>query len=242
MMAALSRAEKLGKGRPEDVKHPVLCLLEYNDGFRASVLMLGGLVSEYLVATRVKGRQEIDSTSCYVPAENSNNFSMLVHGIAQMYQTGKPSHPVERTLLTTGALSYLDGIGISGTQTAGDTDAERELQGSERILLRAWKGLIMAVEKLVGATPKIEKIATGFSFTEGPVFSRIGYLLFSDIPKNRIMKWQPGSEATVFRENSNGANGLTFDHQGRLLTCEQNRVTRTEKDGKITELAANHRR
>jgi hypothetical protein len=107
MMAALSRAEKLGKGRPEDVKHPVLCLLEYNDGFRASVLMLGGLVSEYLVATRVKGRQQIDSTSCYVPTENSNNFSMLVHGIAQMYQTGKPSHPVERTLLTTGALSYL---------------------------------------------------------------------------------------------------------------------------------------
>jgi gluconolactonase len=96
----------------------------------------------------------------------------------------------------------------------------------------------MAVEKLVGATPKIEKIATGFSFTEGPVFSRIGYLLFTDIPKNRIMKWQPGSEATVFRENSNGANGLTFDHQGRLLACEQNRVTRTEKDGKITELAA----
>ena len=96
----------------------------------------------------------------------------------------------------------------------------------------------MAVEKLVGATPKIEKIATGFSFTEGPVFSRIGYLLFTDIPKNRIMKWQPGSEAAVFRENSNGANGLTFDHQGRLLTCEQNRVTRTEKDGKITELAA----
>jgi hypothetical protein len=107
MMAALSRAEKLGKGRPEDVKHPVLCLLEYNDGFRASVLMLGGLVSEYLVATRVKGRQGIDSTSCYVPTENSNNFSQLVHGIAQMYQTGKPSHPVERTLLTTGALSYL---------------------------------------------------------------------------------------------------------------------------------------
>jgi gluconolactonase len=96
----------------------------------------------------------------------------------------------------------------------------------------------MAIDNLVGSSPKIDKIATGFSFTEGPVFSRLGYLLFSDIPKNRIMKWQPGSEASVFRENSNGANGLTFDHQGRLLTCEQNRVTRTEKDGKITELAA----
>ena len=62
-MAALSRAEKLGSGRPEDVKHPVFCLLEYNDGFRAAVLMLGGLVNEYLVAFRVKGRPAIDSTS-----------------------------------------------------------------------------------------------------------------------------------------------------------------------------------
>lgn len=107
MTAALARAEKLGPGRPEDVKHPVVCLLEYNDGFKAAVLMLGGLVNEYLVAFRVKGRPAIDATLCYIPAENSNNFSMLVHGIAQMIQTGRPSHPVERTLLTTGALSFL---------------------------------------------------------------------------------------------------------------------------------------
>ena len=51
------------------------------------------------------------------------------------------------------------------------------------------------------------------------------------------MKWKPGGDPAVFRENSNGANGLTFDHQGRLLACERNRVTRTEKDGKITVLA-----
>jgi hypothetical protein len=107
MKAALSRGETVGPGRPEDVTKPVLCLLEYNDGFRAAVLMLGGLVNEYLVAFRVKGRPGIDSTLCYIPTENSNNFSMLVHGINQMYQTGKPSHPVERTLLTTGALSFL---------------------------------------------------------------------------------------------------------------------------------------
>ena len=81
-----------------------------------------------------------------------------------------------------------------------------------------------------------EKVVGGFAFTEGPVFSRRGYLLFSDIPPNRIMKWERG-KVTVFRENSNGANGLTFDHQGRLLACETGRVTRTEKDGKITTLA-----
>jgi hypothetical protein len=107
LTAALSRAQKLGTGRPEDVKNPVLCLLEYNDGFRAAILMLGGLVNEYLVAFRVKGRPGVDSTLCYIPTENSNNFSMLVHGIAQMFETGKPSHPVERTLLTTGALAFL---------------------------------------------------------------------------------------------------------------------------------------
>ena len=81
-----------------------------------------------------------------------------------------------------------------------------------------------------------EKIAGGFALTGGPVFSRIGYLLFTDIPSDRIMKWSRGT-LTVFRENSNSANGLTFDHQGRLLACETGRVTRTEKDGKITSLA-----
>jgi hypothetical protein len=107
MNAALSRREKLSPGRPEDVKNPVLCLLEYNDGFHASVVMLPGLVNEYLVAFRVKGRKDIASANCYVPVENSNNFSPLVHAIAHMYLTGTHWYPVERTLLTTGALSFL---------------------------------------------------------------------------------------------------------------------------------------
>ena len=85
----------------------MLCLLEYIDGFRAAVVCLGGLVSEYLVAFRVKGKKEIDSTNCYDPIENSNNFSPLVHAIAQMYLTRQRAYPVERTLLTTGALSFL---------------------------------------------------------------------------------------------------------------------------------------
>lgn len=92
------------------------------------------------------------------------------------------------------------------------------------------------LEKLVNPKAVPEKVVGGFAFTEGPVFSRIGYLLFSDIPANRIMKWSHG-KVTVFRENSNSTNGLTFDHQGRLLACEKGRVTRTEKDGKITILA-----
>jgi gluconolactonase len=93
------------------------------------------------------------------------------------------------------------------------------------------------MQQLVDTSAAPEKVASGFQFTEGPVFSRRGYLLFSDIPAARIMKWAHG-QTTVFREKSNGANGNTFDHQGRLLTAETGRVTRTEKNGSITVLAS----
>jgi gluconolactonase len=84
---------------------------------------------------------------------------------------------------------------------------------------------------------KPEKIAGGLGAAAGPVFSRRGYLLFSDVTANRIMKWER-RDVSVFREKSNGARANTFDRQGRLLTCETGRVTRTEKDGKITVLGS----
>lgn len=106
--AALAAGERVGHGRPEEVvRHPVVCLLEYNDGFRAAALMLGGLVNEYLAAFRLKGRRQPAATLCYIPIENSNNFSPLVDSIARMMLTGKRDYPVERTLLTTGALAFL---------------------------------------------------------------------------------------------------------------------------------------
>ncbi len=80
-----------------------------------------------------------------------------------------------------------------------------------------------------------EKIASGFTRTQGPVFSRLGYLLFADFP-HRIIRWEKG-KTSVFREESHGASGLTFDHQGRLLAAESGRITRTEKNGSITVLA-----
>lgn len=103
--AALSRGEKVKPGRPEEVGNAVLGIVEYRDGFKGAVLALGSKVSEYLAAYRSAGKAE--SALCYIPSENSNNFSMLVHGITQMITTGKPSHPVERTLLVTGALAAL---------------------------------------------------------------------------------------------------------------------------------------
>lgn len=116
MHAALRRGLKAQAGRPEDAKNPVLCLLEYRDGFRAGALMLGGIVSEYLVAIKMKGKAGPDATLCYIPIENSNNFSPLVHAIGHMFQTGKLLYPVERTLLVTGALAMLMESGAQGNK------------------------------------------------------------------------------------------------------------------------------
>ena len=86
---------------------------------------------------------------------------------------------------------------------------------------------------------KVESIASGFPGGEGPVWSRAGYLLFSDFSTNTIHRYDPGKGVGVFRKDSNGANGNTFDRQGRLYTCEyrSRRVTRTNKSGKIAVLA-----
>ena len=84
----------------------------------------------------------------------------------------------------------------------------------------------------------VERLATGFRWAEGPVWFGDGrYLLWSDIPNNRIMRWDEETGACgVFRKPSNNANGNTRDRQGRLVTCEHGgrRVTRTEYDGAIT--------
>jgi gluconolactonase len=90
------------------------------------------------------------------------------------------------------------------------------------------------------STAAVERLATGFRFTEGPCWFGDGrYLLFTDIPNNRILRWSEESGlVTTFREPSNHANGLTRDRQGRLIACEHasRRVTRTEYDGTVTVL------
>ncbi len=106
--AALSRGQKVVPGPVEHkASRPVACLIEYNDGFRAAALGLGGKTSEYLAAVKIKGEREPKSTLCYIPIENSNNFSPLVDSIARMYTQGTHDYAVERTLLTSGALSFL---------------------------------------------------------------------------------------------------------------------------------------
>jgi gluconolactonase len=97
------------------------------------------------------------------------------------------------------------------------------------------------IKNIVPEGAQIERIASGFGFTEGPLWYG-DYLLFSDIPKNRIVRldiYSYGPEVTTFRSPSNNSNGLTLDNSGRLVACESSsrRMTRTEADGTITVLA-----
>ena len=82
----------------------------------------------------------------------------------------------------------------------------------------------------------IERLATGFVFTEGPLWHPEGYWLFVDIRRSLIFSVAPGAEPQVERDNSGGSNGLTFDRQGRLIMCEgdNRRLTRRDGDGSIS--------
>lgn len=89
---------------------------------------------------------------------------------------------------------------------------------------------------LIPKDARIEKLADGFWFTEGPVWSRDGYQLFSDPNTNVIYRWTPAGHVGVYRRHSGydgadvgrlnqpGSNGLTFDAQGRLTVCEHGLV------------------
>lgn len=103
----------------------------------------------------------------------------------------------------------------------------------------------LSLDDILALGARVEKVAGGFQFTEGPVWASDGYLLFSDIPANIIYQWTPGTDkAQVWRTPSGNSNGLTFDIERRLLVCEHGnrRISRyartcTEPDGTITTLA-----
>jgi gluconolactonase len=89
-----------------------------------------------------------------------------------------------------------------------------------------------------GAT--VEKLATGFQFVEGPVWSDSIGLLFSDMNGNKIYRWTQAGGATAFLDPANNSNGLTYDLQGRLLInqCGLRRVARRDSGGILTSLAS----
>lgn len=108
-----------------------------------------------------------------------------------------------------------------------------------------------SIDAIVPADARFEKLADGFTFTEGPVWAPEGYLLFSDPNENRIYKWTPRGTLSIVRDRSGyagadiadyrqpGSNGLAFDREGRLTICEHGnrRVTRLENDGSLKVLA-----
>jgi gluconolactonase len=98
------------------------------------------------------------------------------------------------------------------------------------------------LEAIVSNQPVVKR-AGGFEFTEGPVWSPSGTLVFSDIPASTLYEFDPATDHVGrYRERSNKANGNTYDHQGRLITCEHatSRVVREEADGSLTVLAAEY--
>lgn len=111
-----------------------------------------------------------------------------------------------------------------------------------------------ALDKIVPLNVVAEELAGGFGFTEGPVWTKEGFLLFSDIPNNVIFKWDPLYGVSEFLRPSGydgrgapagshiGSNGLTLDRQTRLIICEHGnrRLTRLENDGRRTVLADNY--
>jgi gluconolactonase len=99
------------------------------------------------------------------------------------------------------------------------------------------------MRSIVGRDAVAEVIASGFHFTEGPVWDAAeSCLYFSDIPANTIHRWRLGGGNSVFKKPSGKSNGLTRDREGRLLVCEHagRRVSRIEKDGSTTVIASRY--
>ena len=101
-----------------------------------------------------------------------------------------------------------------------------------------------AFAKVVPADAKLERLATGMKFTEGPVWvpGEPGMLVFSDIPADEMKKWTKAEGLTTFRVPSRGANGNTIDAEGRLITCEHRSrsVVRNAIDGSMETIADAH--
>jgi gluconolactonase len=154
--------------------------------------------------------------------------------------------------------AFVTGIGC---HTATDTtqtkpqstapSAERAAVGQGYPEIGKIERLHSKVNELIPADAKIEKLAEGFDWSEGPVWIKKGdYLLFSDVPKNIVYMWREGEDITEFLKPSGytgskprggepGSNGLAVDSQGRLVLCQHGdrRVARLEPKGKGTVIA-----
>lgn len=100
---------------------------------------------------------------------------------------------------------------------------------------------LSSLQAIAYSQPKVEKLAGGFKFIEGPVWDKRGFLLLSDISANTIYKWTPDNQISIFRHPAGRANGNTLDREGRLITAEHDgRLVRTEKNSTLTVLAQHY--
>ncbi|MDR2036580.1 MAG: SMP-30/gluconolactonase/LRE family protein [Bacteroidales bacterium] len=97
-------------------------------------------------------------------------------------------------------------------------------------------------QQIIAPEAKVEKLAEGFSFTEGPAVDKKGNVYFTDQPNNRILKWTTDGELIVFHENTGRANGMYFDKNGHLLSCSDmdNEIWSFDMDGKHAVLLTNY--
>jgi gluconolactonase len=96
-------------------------------------------------------------------------------------------------------------------------------------------------ERIISPDAELERLAGDFMFIEGPVWShREGHLRFSDIPANKIYQWSPSAGLSTYREASEKSNGLTYDREGRLVSCEHvgRRISRAEADGSVSNVVS----
>src|SRR5215475_14544821 len=141
----------------------------------------------------------------------------------------EPMDPTRRTMVATGSATLA--MAAASPQAFAWERTQRYPDPAVEVLDPSF-----AKYRLFNAA--VERLATGMRWSEGPVWIGDGrYVLWSDIPNNRIMKWDEETGlVSEFRRPSNYANGNTRDRQGRLVTCEHGgrRVVRTEYDGAIT--------
>lgn len=139
-------------------------------------------------------------------------------------------------------------------QTKGKTQAPAKPARPAPVLVGSIERLDPALDGLIATNAVIEQLACGFSWAEGPVWAPGGYLLFTDIPSNAVMKWEEGKGVSLYlhpsgytgknpRGGESGANGLAFDRHGRLVLCQHGdrRVAALGPNGKFITLADSFR-
>lgn len=154
--------------------------------------------------------------------------------------------PISRTRAISLAMTMLGGMFVVTANSAEPAKSDKDT------VYATLESLDPRFDALIAPDTKIEKIADDLLWSEGPVWEpRSQTLLFSDIPRNRVMQWHKDKGTSVFLEGSGytgaapftgrepGSNGLTLDPQGRLTLCQHGdrRVSRREADGKFVPLA-----